>query len=86
MGISPNSTGQQNEYETYLANFEKWEAKYRPYAPTTKAQSSTTVAPVNQEQPATTPLATTPATPLVAVNPEQPLEVIGAQPPVPLGK
>ena len=81
MGISPNSTGQQNEYETYLANFEKWEAKYRPYAPTTKAQSSTTVAPVNQEQPATTP-----ATPLVAVNPEQPLEVIGAQPPVPLGK
>ena len=39
--MSPNRTGIQSEYETYLGNFEKWEAKNRPYVPTTPKTAST---------------------------------------------
>ena len=39
--ISPNSNRYQSEYESFLASFEKWEAKNRPYVPTTKSPTTT---------------------------------------------
>jgi len=86
--ISPNSNRLQNEYESYLANFEKWEAKNRPYVPTTPKATTpllttiTTTTPTplvfidpNQGITTTTTTTTTTAAPLVVIDPNQSQDV-----------
>ena len=75
--MNPNRTGLQSEYETYLGNFEKWEAKNRPYVPTTpKTLTTTKMVPENKNpadllQTTQVPPVTTPVPSLVVVNPYQ---------------
>ena len=70
--MSPNRTGLQSEYETYLGNFEKWEAKNRPYVPTTPKTVPTLSENdmVNQEPslPSTIPPETTPVPSVVLMD------------------
>ena len=62
--LSPNRTGIQSDYEVYLGNFEKWEAKNRPYVPTTPPVIGTA------SSVETTPMPPVPQ--MVVVNPYQP--------------